>query len=152
MRFLYGPGRLWGGAACELGAKKYCRAKNRLLTAAAIITGLATGPAALAQGQPAVQSPPAGQSGTQQPAQSAQPADCTPPIDPYKNYACLDAYLGDDPFSRFFNYYKLEWGQGSAPSDPNAPASAATAGRRRLKQRRRCPIRNFPPAPAPLLA
>jgi hypothetical protein len=84
---------------------------------------MATGPAALAQGQPAVQSPPAGQSGTQQPAQSAQPADCTPPIDPYKNYACLDAYLGDDPFSRFFNYYKLEWGQGSAPSDPNAPAS-----------------------------
>jgi hypothetical protein len=80
--------------------------------------------AAFAQDQAATApSPaPAVQSGAQQSASSSQYSDCTPPIDPYKNYACLDAYLGDDPFSRFFNYYKLEWGQGAAPSDPNAPS------------------------------
>jgi hypothetical protein len=27
---------------------------------------------------------------------------------------------GDDVYDRMANYYKLEWGQGSAPSDPNA--------------------------------
>ena len=41
--------------------------------------------------------------------------------DPYKNYSCLDAYLGDGILERFFNYYKLEWGQGAAPTDPKAP-------------------------------
>src|SRR3984957_1065273 len=41
--------------------------------------------------------------------------------DPYKNYACLDPYLGTDFLSRFINYYRLEWGHDSAPSDPKAP-------------------------------
>jgi hypothetical protein len=50
------------------------------------------------------------------------PASCTGGvIDPYKNYACLDTYLGSDFFSRFINYYKLEWGHEAAPSDPKAP-------------------------------
>jgi hypothetical protein len=40
--------------------------------------------------------------------------------DPYKNYSCLDAYLGTGVLERFFNYYRLEWGQGTAPADPNA--------------------------------
>ena len=26
------------------------------------------------------------------------------PCDPYVNYSCLDAYLGDDPFTRFIRY------------------------------------------------
>jgi hypothetical protein len=60
------------------------------------------------------------------PARAAD-ASCTgpdgKPIDPYQNYACLDNYLGDDVATRLYNYYKLEWGQGSAPSDPNAPPS-----------------------------
>jgi len=43
--------------------------------------------------------------------------------DPYKNYACLDAYLGSDFMSRFINYYRLEWGHSSAPADPKAPPS-----------------------------
>jgi Putative beta-barrel porin-2, OmpL-like. bbp2 len=43
------------------------------------------------------------------------------PVDPYKNYNCLDTYLGDDFFSRFANYYRLEWGHEAAPSDPKAP-------------------------------
>jgi hypothetical protein len=43
--------------------------------------------------------------------------------DPYKNYACMDEYLGKDVFERFFNYYSLEMGHGSAPTDPNAPSS-----------------------------
>ena len=41
--------------------------------------------------------------------------------DPYKNYSCLDAYLGTDFMSRFINYYRLEWGHDAAPSDPKAP-------------------------------
>jgi outer membrane protein OmpA-like peptidoglycan-associated protein len=48
---------------------------------------------------------------------------CTGDVDPYKNYACLDTYLGDSFWDRFINYYKLEWGQAGPPSDPNAPAS-----------------------------
>ena len=48
-------------------------------------------------------------------------AGCTGPVDPYKNYACLDTYLGTDVLTRFINYYRLEWGEAAAPSDPNAP-------------------------------
>ncbi len=50
------------------------------------------------------------------------PVDCSRDSDPYKNYACLDAYLGTDVGQRLVNYYKLELGQPSAPSDPSAPA------------------------------
>jgi hypothetical protein len=46
---------------------------------------------------------------------------CTGPVDPYKNYACLDAYLGDDVLTRLYNYYRLEWGESGPPTDPNAP-------------------------------
>ena len=50
------------------------------------------------------------------------PADCAGgTVDPYKNYSCLDSYLGNDFFSRFINYYRLEWGHEAAPSDPKAP-------------------------------
>jgi hypothetical protein len=60
---------------------------------------------------------------------AANAADTLPPMstangcDPYKNYSCMDSYLGTDFFSRFVNYYRLEWGQSSAPSDPKAPPS-----------------------------
>ena len=57
-------------------------------------------------------------------ATPATPATCTGPVDPYKNYACLDAYLGEDFFTRLYNYYKLEWGQAGPPTDPNAPPSS----------------------------
>jgi Putative beta-barrel porin-2, OmpL-like. bbp2 len=51
------------------------------------------------------------------------PDNCTRGVvDPYKNYSCLDTYLGTDFMSRFLNYYRLEWGHESAPSDPKAPA------------------------------
>jgi hypothetical protein len=43
--------------------------------------------------------------------------------DPYKDYSCLDTYLGNDIFGRMFNYYRLEYGESSAPSNPNAPSS-----------------------------
>ncbi|MBV8755517.1 MAG: outer membrane beta-barrel protein [Hyphomicrobiales bacterium] len=43
--------------------------------------------------------------------------------DPYKNYGCLDTYLGEDFWTRLINYYRLEWGKDSAPSDPKAPPS-----------------------------
>ena len=61
---------------------------------------------------------------SQPPAAPAAPATCTGPVDPYRNYACLDAYLGEDFFTRFVNYYKLEWAQPGAPADPNAPSSS----------------------------
>jgi len=57
----------------------------------------------------------------QQGGGAAAPTGCTGPVDPYKTYACLDAYLGEDFFTRLINYYKLEWGQAGAPADPNAP-------------------------------
>jgi len=43
--------------------------------------------------------------------------------DPYVNYNCLDAYLGDDFLTRLYRYYALEWGHDAAPSDPKAPPS-----------------------------
>ena len=48
---------------------------------------------------------------------------CSNNSDPYTNYSCLDAYLGDDVATRFINYYKLEMGHATAPADPNAPPS-----------------------------
>ena len=59
---------------------------------------------------------------------AARAADTLPPMgqafcDPYKNYSCLDAYLGHDVMTRLINYYRLEWGHDSAPSDPKAPPS-----------------------------
>jgi hypothetical protein len=47
--------------------------------------------------------------------------DCKAPDAPYKNYDCLDAYLGDGFFERMVNYYKLEWGHEGPPADPKAP-------------------------------
>jgi hypothetical protein len=46
------------------------------------------------------------------------------PCDPYVNYSCLDTYLGDNPVERFFRYYALEWGHGTAPADPKAPPAS----------------------------
>ena len=57
------------------------------------------------------------------PAAAPPPVDCSKNPDPYKNYACLDAYLGTAVSDRFINYYKLEMGQSGPPSDPNAPPS-----------------------------
>ena len=54
---------------------------------------------------------------------AAKDPTCKVLVDPYTNYACLDKYLGDDPVTRFFNYYKLEWGHDSAPTDPHAPST-----------------------------
>jgi hypothetical protein len=49
------------------------------------------------------------------------PIDCHAPDAPYKDYSCLDAYLGDGFFERLMNYYRLEWGHEGPPADPNAP-------------------------------
>ena len=69
-------------------------------------------------------------------AQAADPGKGPCPYggDPYKNYNCLDPYLGSDFLSRFINYYRLEWGHDAAPSDPKAPPS-------------RRPESDVPPAP-----
>jgi Putative beta-barrel porin-2, OmpL-like. bbp2 len=53
-------------------------------------------------------------------AQAAAQGTC----DPYVDFKCLDTYLGNDPATRFFRYYQLEWGHATAPADPNAPASS----------------------------
>ena len=47
----------------------------------------------------------------------AAPAQC----DPYKDYSCLDRYLGDGFWERLSNYYTLEMGQAGSPNDPSAP-------------------------------
>jgi Putative beta-barrel porin-2, OmpL-like. bbp2 len=57
-------------------------------------------------------------------ADAALPAKvpgCRGVVDPYKNYACLDPYLGTTFMERFINYYKLEWGHEAPPADPKAP-------------------------------
>ena len=61
-----------------------------------------------------------------------------PSCDPYANYSCLNAYLGDDFVTRLYRYYALEWGHDGPPTDPNAPPSRrpeaiwpATPSRRR---------------------
>lgn len=51
------------------------------------------------------------------------PVDCRAPDAPYRDYNCLDTYLGSSFWQRFVNYYKLEWGHAAAPSDPKAPPS-----------------------------
>jgi hypothetical protein len=59
-------------------------------------------------------------------AAAASPAPARGPssnCDPYKNFDCLNDYLGTGFWERLINYYKLEWGQPTAPTDPNAPAS-----------------------------
>jgi Putative beta-barrel porin-2, OmpL-like. bbp2 len=55
------------------------------------------------------------------PTPSISPVNCRAPDAPYKNYDCLDKYLGDGFFERLVNYYRLEWGHEAAPSDPKAP-------------------------------
>jgi hypothetical protein len=57
------------------------------------------------------------------PAPPAAAQGCTGPVDPYKNFACLDNYLGEGVLERFINYYRLEWGESGPPTDPNAPPS-----------------------------
>jgi hypothetical protein len=74
--------------------------------------------AAVSSSALAQSSPPPGATTTATP-----PVDCSKNPDPYKNYTCLDTYLGSGVGERFFNYYGLEMGQSSAPSDPNAPPS-----------------------------
>jgi Putative beta-barrel porin-2, OmpL-like. bbp2 len=51
------------------------------------------------------------------------PVACRGVVDPYKNYSCLDAYLGTTYWERLINYYRLEWGHAAAPVDPKAPPS-----------------------------
>src|SRR5271154_1726849 len=90
---------------------------RRLLTSgSALCAGLALfSPCASAQ-----TSPPATVSLAPAPPPAA--TDCSKDPDPYKNYACLDAVLGSNVIDRFVNYYALEMGHASGPSDPNAPA------------------------------
>ena len=51
---------------------------------------------------------------------NAGTARCPYGGDPYKNYACLDPYLGTDFMTRLINYYRLEWGHEAPPTDPKA--------------------------------
>jgi hypothetical protein len=49
------------------------------------------------------------------------PHECRAIDSPYKDYSCLDAYLGDGFLERLINYYRLEWGHEAPPADPKAP-------------------------------
>jgi len=83
---------------------------SRALVLAGFTTALAV-PGIAAADDPA----PAGAAASASPAAAA--------CDPYKNYKCLDTYLGTGFWERLVNYYKLEWNQAAAPADPNAPPS-----------------------------
>lgn len=65
--------------------------------------------------------PGAAQAGDDSSSSKKPPVNCRAPDAPYREYKCLDAYLGDGFFERLINYYRLEWGHEKAPSDPNAP-------------------------------
>jgi Putative beta-barrel porin-2, OmpL-like. bbp2 len=54
--------------------------------------------------------------------------DCTAKDAPYKNYKCLDPYLGDDVLTRLYRYYNLEIGHDAAPADPSAPPGRRAGG------------------------
>ena len=119
--------RMFHVSSLEHGGGQQGRLRRRKSLFAAsflIAVGFGFDQAGTAYGQGADQSPAAAaQPSGQSAAPATRAADCTPPVDPYKNYACLDTYLGQDVFTRLFNYYKLEWGQGGPPTDPNAPPS-----------------------------
>jgi hypothetical protein len=55
---------------------------------------------------------------------------CTRNSDPYQNYQCLDAYLGEDFFTRFLNYYLLEWGRTARHPIPRHQPPLALIGQR----------------------
>src|SRR3984957_2632184 len=90
--------------------------RARLLGTAAAI-GLVAVPLQIAFAQ----TPPATAPATAAATPASAATDCKTDPDPYKNYACLDNYLGTNVLDRFINYYKLEWGESGPPSDPNAP-------------------------------
>jgi hypothetical protein len=48
------------------------------------------------------------------------PAYCRTPDAPYREYKCLDPYLGTGFLERLINYYRLEWGHEKPPKDPDA--------------------------------
>lgn len=52
----------------------------------------------------------------------AAKVECTSSSDPYKDYSCLDTYLGTNVAVRLYNYYRLEMGHAEAPTDPAAPS------------------------------
>ncbi len=60
-------------------------------------------------------------------APAVQIAQATPSAAPASSVAspytvsAVDKAIGANPLSRFVNYYFAEWGQSSAPTDPNAP-------------------------------
>jgi putative OmpL-like beta-barrel porin-2 len=65
----------------------------------------------------------AAQAGGDSSSSKKPPVNCRAPDAPYRDYKCLDAYLGDGFFERLVNYYRLEWGHDKAPEDPKAPES-----------------------------
>lgn len=54
---------------------------------------------------------------------SARADSAAASCDPYKDFKCMDSYLGDGFFERIGNYYKLEMDQAGPPADPDAPAA-----------------------------
>jgi len=81
---------------------------NRMLVAAGFVAAVAV-PGIAAADAPAPAPAPA----------AAAPA--APVCDPYKDYSCLDKYLGTGFWERLVNYYDLEWNQAGPPTDPKAP-------------------------------
>ena len=64
------------------------------------------------------------------PYKPASSPSCMRNSDPYQNYQCLDAYLGEDFFTRFLNYYLLEWGRTARHPIPRHQPPLALIGQR----------------------
>jgi len=77
---------------------------------------------------------------------------CRTVVDPYKNYACLDAWLGTTFMERLFNYYRLEWGHEAAPADPKAPPGRRAYWPATHRARHRCLLRSGLMVDRPILA
>ena len=94
---------------------------SKLTVGAVVVSSTFISMGALAQPSSAMSPSAPGMQAAPTPTPTPAAANCSVDPDPYKNYSCLDAYLGNDVGTRLLNYYKLEWGQSGAPSDPNAP-------------------------------
>jgi hypothetical protein len=115
----YGARALTGVGRVDLAGRQSGSVIRCLLASTVIAMGLAAGSDAHAQRPEPAAASPTGPAAS--PAPTVAPVDCSVNPDPYKNYGCLDAYLGSNVAVRLFNYYKLEMGQSAAPSDPAAP-------------------------------
>lgn len=96
--------------------------QGALMTKLSAVAAIALAFPAAAQAQVVSAPATAAPIGTNEPHDGRETATPSPAPTP-KDEAYTTDGLGDGFVQRFTNYYKLEWGKASAPSDPTAPAA-----------------------------